>query len=226
MCALSFLVDLVSRDWREPRAAVLVAPAPEWFLAAGPDGPVVGKTSDCVPEGGKSGWCQRLVRPTGGFAALIHSHIGSPNAEMGMNDQGLAIGISGLLSKAKLTGDGVGWQQDIRAILHACATTRQAIEMLRAIPIRRAGYAAVVADASGDVVVVEKVVNCAAVCKPVSTIVYEANIALRVRRLCLTLIRMWCGDNGERRTALLQRLQQHSGATSPPGAWIDLFLHP
>ena len=54
---------------------------------------------------------------------------------------------------------GVGWQQDIRAILHACTTTAEAIDLLRRIPIRKAGYCAVLGDASGEVAIVEKVVG-------------------------------------------------------------------
>jgi len=212
VCALSFLIDLGTATAGNQESRMGIACTGVAF-ASGPDGPVVGKTSDCVPGVQQEWLMQRIVRPTGGFAALIHSHIGTPNAEMGMNDQGLAIGISGVLSKAT-DSEGVGWQQDIRAILHACATTQQAIEMLRAIPIRRAGYAAVVGDPSGDVVVVEKVVNCVAVRKPQRNIVYEANIALCGEALP-HVDPSWCGENGERRTALLHCLS---------GTWTDFSL--
>jgi len=182
--ALSFLIDLGTTAG----ACTGVA------FADGPDGPVVAKTCDCSP-GTQQEWLnQRLVRPDGEPAAVIHSHIGSPNAEMGMNEQGLAIGISGMLSN-RIDRDGVGWQQDIRGILHRCATTEEAIAMFRAVPIRCAGYAAVV----------ERLVGVVTVRRPTGKVVYEANIALAEETLPF-VSSAWGGENGRGRTALLTRL--------------------
>jgi hypothetical protein len=151
------------------------------------------------------------------LAAITHSHVGSPNAEMGMNEAGLCIGISGMLSRGT-NRDGVGWQQDIRAALHACATTREAIAMLERIPIRRAGYALVIGDETGDVAVVEKVVGKVAVRRPAPgcSAVYEANIGL-CPEAAPFVDPSWCGENGQRRTALLARLLDG-------GAWADCSL--
>ena len=194
VCALSFLVDLGTAG----SACTGVV------FADGPDGPVVGKTSDCTP-GIQQEWLRpRWVRPQGEFAAITHSQVGSPNAEMGMNEKGLAIGISGMPSR-DVDRQGVGWQQDIRGVLHACATTAEAIAMLRRIPIRRAGYALVIADAAGDVAVVEKVVGAVAVRRPEHNVVYEANIA-RCPEVLPHIDPSWGGENGHQRTALLDRL--------------------
>ena len=166
ICALSFLLDLGHAS----------SSCTGIVFADGPDGPVVGKTCDCAP-GVQQEWLgQRFIRPNTGIPAVTHSHYGSPNAEMGMNEQGLAIGISGLMSRDTNT-QGVGWQQDIRAILHTCATTEEAIAMLRRIPIRWAGYCAVIGDACGDVAIVEKVVGALGVRRPRGNIAYEANVA-------------------------------------------------
>lgn len=166
VCALSFYIDLHTA----------VSACTGMVFVDGPDGPIVGKTSDCTP-GVQQAWLrQRLVRPRGGLAALIHSHYGSPNAEMGMNERGLAIGISGLISR-DIDPQGVGWQQDIRAVLHACTTTGEAIAMLQRLPIRRFGYCAVVGDAAGDVALVEKVVGAVGVRRPRGRVAYEANVA-------------------------------------------------
>jgi len=192
--ALSFLIDLGTAS----SACTGVV------FADGPDGPVVAKTCDCSP-GTQQEWLnQRLVRPVGEYAAVIHSHIGSPNAEMGMNEKGLAIGISGLLSN-RIDREGVGWQQDIRGILHRCATTAEAIDMFRAVPIRHAGYAAVVGDAGGNVAVVERLVGTVAVRRPAGKVVFEANIALSEEAQPF-VSPAWGGDNGRGRTALLARL--------------------
>lgn len=192
--ALSFLIDLGTAS----SACTGVV------FADGPDGPVVAKTCDCSP-GVQQEWLnQRLVRPEGELAAVVHSHIGSPNAEMGMNEKGLAIGISGMLSN-RIDRDGVGWQQDIRGILHRCSTTEEVIETFHAIPIRRAGYAAVVGDASGDVAVVERLVGVVAVRRPVGKVASEANIALSEEAQPF-VSSAWGGDNGRGRTALLARL--------------------
>lgn len=210
VCALSFLVDLNTA----------VSACTGVVFASGPDGPVIGKTSDCTP-GVQQSWLRpRRVKPSHGLEALIYSHIGSPNAEMGMNKKGLAIGISGLLSR-NVDPQGVGWQQDIRGVLHACATTAEAIAMLRAIPIRRAGYALVIGDSSGDVAVIEKVVGKVAVRRPVNNIIYEANIALSEEALPY-VDPSWCGENSERRTALLELLSREWSDFSLQGM-IDLF---
>ena len=157
----------------------------------------------------------RRVSPTGALSAVIHSHGGTPNAEMGMNEAGLAIGISGMLSR-RIDRTGVGWQQDIRGVLHACATTREALEMLRRVPIRRAGYAMVIGDAGGDVAVVEKVVGMVAVRRPQDNVAFEANIAL-CAGASEHVDPSWCGENGYRRTALLERLCRQGG-------WSDYSL--
>jgi hypothetical protein len=209
--ALSFLIDLGTAG----SACTGVA------FARGPDGPVVGKTSDCTP-GVQQEWLRpRKVKPIGELAAITHSHVGTPNAEMGMNEAGLCIGISGMLSRATDRG-GVGWQQDIRAVLHACATTRDAIAMLERIPIRHAGYAMVIGDAAGDVAVVEKVVGQLAVRRPApgsapgSVAVYEANIGL-CPETAPFIDPGWCNENGYRRTALLASLLDGGG-------WSDYSL--
>lgn len=190
--ALSFYIDLSTAS----SACTGVA------FAGGPDGPVVGKTSDCSP-GPQQEWLnQRCVRPDGELAAIIHSHVGTPNAEMGMNEAGLAIGISGLLSQ-NIDRSGVGWQQDIRAILHQCTTVKEAIAMFRRVPIRHAGYDAVLGDASGDVAVVERLVGVVAVRR--GKVLYEANIALSEEAQPF-ISPAWVGENGRQRTALLAKL--------------------
>ena len=212
VCALSFLIDLGTAG----SACTGVV------FAAGPDGPVVGKTSDCSP-GIQQEWLRpRRVQPKGAWAAITHSHVGTPNAEMGMNEKGLAIGISGMLSRG-IDRNGVGWQQDIRGVLHACATTQEAIAMLRRIPIRKAGYAMVVGDASGDMAVVEKVVGAVAVRRPENNVAYEANIAF-----CPDVIPLidpsWGGENGRQRMALLDRLcRRENWADFSLRGMIDLF---
>ena len=205
VCALSFLLDLGTAS----------SSCTGVVFAGGPDGPVVGKTSDCTP-GVQQQWLQqRLVRPTGALAALTHAHCGSPNAEMGMNEAGLAIGISGLFSRNS-NPRGVGWQQDIRAILHACTTTAEAIDLLRRIPIRKAGYCAVLGDASGEVAIVEKVVGAVGVRRPRGQVAYEANVAYcpEVQPYADPNI----SENGLRRLALLDRLCADE-------AQLDLSLH-
>ena len=214
VCALSFLIDL----------AVTGSACTGVVFADGPDGPVVGKTSDCTP-GIQQEWLRpRRVHPRGALAAITHSHVGSPNAEMGMNEAGLAIGISGMLSRG-LDTHGVGWQQDIRGVLHVCATTRDAIAMLRRIPIRKTGYAMVVGDASGDVAVVEKLVGAVAVRPPQNNIAFEANIPLCPETLPHA-DPAWCSDNGHQRTELLDRLcrREHWSDFSLDGM-LKLFSH-
>jgi predicted choloylglycine hydrolase len=211
--ALSFLIDLSTSASSACTGVV---------FADGPDGPVVGKTSDCTP-GIQQEWLRpRRIKPTHGYAAIMHSHVGSPNAEMGMNERGLAIGISGLLSR-QTDRNGVGWQQDIRGVLHACATTSEAIEMLARVPIRKAGYAMVIGDADGDVAVVEKVVGKIAVRRPQGNVAFEANIA-RCSDVLPFVDPSWCGENGERRTALLDRLtRQQPWRDFSLNGMIDLF---
>jgi hypothetical protein len=132
-----------------------------------------------------------------------------------MNEKGLAIGISGMLSR-QTNRQGVGWQQDIRGVLHACATTREAIDMLRRVPIRRAGYAMVIGDASGDVAVVEKVVGMVAERRPDNNVAFEANIGLSPE-MQPHIDPKWCSANCYQRTALLERLCRHEG-------WSDFSL--
>jgi predicted choloylglycine hydrolase len=204
VCALSFLVDLTTGVGSSCTGVV---------FATGPDGPVVGKTSDCTP-GVQEEWLRpRRVRPDGEIGAVTHSHVGTPNAEMGMNEEGLSLGISGLLSR-QTDPNGVGWQQDIRAVLHACATTREAIDMLRSLPIRHAGYAIVIGDASGDVAIVEKVVGMMAVRRTENNVAFEANIPLSPE-VEPFVDRSWGGDNGRGRTALLEEVFYGDG-------WSDI----
>jgi len=186
VCALSFLVDL----------GTVGSACTGVVFANGPDGPVVGKTSDCTP-GIQQEWLRpRRIRPLRGYAAITHSQVGTPNAEMGMNERGLSIGISGLLSR-DIDRNGVGWQQDIRAVLHNCATTSDAIDMLRRIPIRRAGYALVIGDANGDVAVVEKLVGKLGVRRPKNNVAFEANISL-CPEIAPYIDPSWGGENGRR----------------------------
>jgi predicted choloylglycine hydrolase len=196
---LSFMVDL---GWSGSACTGVL-------FAGGPDGPVVGKTSDCTP-GVQQEWLRpRRIAPKRGFKAVTHSHVGTPNAEMGMNDQGLSIGISGLLSQG-YNGQGVGWQQDIRGVLHACATTAEAIDMLRRVPIRKAGYAMVIGDATGDMAVVEKLVGVMGVRRPENNVAYEANVALCPEVISQVNPR-WGGPNGPNRMAILDKLVRKEG---------------
>ncbi|HIJ72857.1 MAG TPA: hypothetical protein HPP83_02040 [Candidatus Hydrogenedentes bacterium] len=194
VCALSFLADL----WATQSACTGVA------FGVGPDGPVVGKTCDCTP-GAQEQWLRpRCIRPTGALAAVTYSHVGTPNAEMGMNERGLAIGVSGCASLAA-DPEGVGWQQDVRGVLHRCATAQQAIDMLRAVSIRGYGYCLVLGDDSGDVAVVEKVVGALAVRRPNGNVVYEANIPLTPEVLAHVPADADF-DNGRARMALLDHV--------------------
>ena len=213
VCGLSFLIDL----------AVTGSSCTGVVFADGPDGPVVGKTSDCTP-GIQQEWLRPRAFTRRALAAITHSHVGSPNAEMGMNEAGLAIGISGMLSRG-LDRNGVGWQQDIRGVLHACSTTREAIAMLRRVPIRKAGYALVIGDATGDVAVVEKLVGVVAERPPVNNIAYEANTALTPEAIAQS-DPAWCSDNSRQRTALLHRLcdEQRWSDFSLEGM-LTLFSH-
>jgi hypothetical protein len=192
ICGLSFLIDLGTA----PTACTGVV------FASGPDGPVMGKTCDCNP-GLQQVWLRpRLVKPAGQPAALMLSHVGSPNAEMGMNENGLAIGITGLPSVA-LDHRGVGWQQDIRAVLHRCATTQETIELMQMIPIRGFGYCAVAVDAAGDVAIIDKVAGAMGVKRPDGNVAYVTNIAQ-----CPEVIPHTTGlsENGLGRMALLKQL--------------------
>jgi len=57
--------------------------------------------------------------------------------------------------------------------------------MLRRVPIRFAGYAGVLGDASGDVAIFEKVVGAVGIRRPERTVAYEANVARAAESLAL-----------------------------------------
>lgn len=193
ICGLSFLVDLGTAA----TACTGVA------FASGPDGPVMGKTCDCTP-GVQQVWLRpRLVKPTGQLAAVMLGHVGSPNAEMGMNEQGLAIGITGLPS-AHVDRAGVGWQQDIRAILHHCTSTEEAIDMLHRIPIRGFGYCLLIVDRSGDVAICDKIAHALGVKRPAGNVAYVANVPQCPDVIPHTIAPF--SENGLQRMALLDKL--------------------
>ena len=161
------------------------------------------KTCDCKP-GVQRLWLRpRLAKPTGQPAALVLSHVGSPNAEMGMNERGLAIGITGLPS-ANVNHQGVGWQQDIRAILHHCTTTVEAIDMLHGIPIRGFGYCLVIVDCSGDVAICDKVAYAFGVKRPAGNVAYVTNVPQCPNVIPHTITPF--SENGLQRMALLSKL--------------------
>lgn len=194
ICGLSFLVDLGTAAG----ACTGVA------FASGPDGPVVAKTSDCTPGVQQVWLAPRRIRPAGQLAAITLSHVGSPNVEMGMNENGLAIGITGLQS-VRVDRNGVGWQQDIRAVLHHCTTSQDAIHMLRTIPIRSFGYSLVIGDSSGDVAVVEKVVGAFGVKRPNSNVAFVTNVPQCPEVIPHTPTAA-VNANGQGRMALLRQL--------------------
>jgi predicted choloylglycine hydrolase len=128
------------------------------------DGPLVGQNMDVGP--GRH--YIELTRPTTGYAVLSDGWYGMPWGESAINEHGLAIGTSHLGARQYLADweTGVNVHFYTRLTLRNCRNVAEGIQFLREtgpmIPLTH-GKNYLLVDAEGDMAVVERTQNTAAV---------------------------------------------------------------
>ena len=96
-----------------------------------------------------------VARPDVGHAH-VHLHFaGTPWSVAGMNETGLAMGMTGIPGP-ELDRDGVFSLLALHTVLPACATVDEAIDHVRGLRLNAYGFSLMVGDASGQVALLEK----------------------------------------------------------------------
>ena len=148
-----------------------------WLLTMYGFGDVHGCTCFCFESGGKIFLARNsdmfpslkatsesiLYRPDNGYMFLGHS-TSMVQLEDGINEHGLAIGMNFLMTKYRKPGLNTG--MIIRYILETCKTVKEAVDLLKALPISSTQNF-MLADKSGDKAVVE--------CSPCKMIVRKSD---------------------------------------------------
>ena len=96
-----------------------------------------------------------IARPEDGYRFAALHFAGSLWAVAGMNERGLAIAMNGIPGPV-LEQPGLPSLTALHTILPACATTREACELIARLPVNFYGFALMLGDADGGLALVEK----------------------------------------------------------------------
>ena len=97
----------------------------------------------------------QVVAPDSGHRHVAFHFAGTIWTVAGMNEPGLAMAMTGIPGPT-LAGDGVSSLVGLHAILPACATVDDAVALIEAQALHHGGYSVILADASGELALVEK----------------------------------------------------------------------
>jgi isopenicillin-N N-acyltransferase-like protein len=127
------------------------------LVVATPDGPVVAKTED-DDEGDDAYFIFQRVIPDGGLRYIKTSMAGTLWTSIGLNEAGLTYSGSGLpLAQGTSNWNGLAPMVVNGEMLAECRTAAEAAAWMSRIDYVQHGGAFALADAEGDVIVVEKV---------------------------------------------------------------------
>lgn len=150
-------------------------------IAKSHEGPMIGKTSDGSLYQGLN-YCLALREPSdGGYRTISLGHVGSVKSETIMNDQGLCMGISGLLGRQQNRKNGISWMVLLRMAGERCKNIQEAVDFFKQYDLSIFGFCLIMGDASGEIAVLEKVPGghqCLRRPDPGVNYIYEFNEAL------------------------------------------------
>jgi hypothetical protein len=120
-----------------------------------PDGrPMLAKTDDIYLEELGSNVLQ-FACPAGGLSHAVFHFAGTPWAVAGMNEAGLAMGMTGIPGPSLCT-DGCSYLIALHSILPHCTTVPEALDAIAAQRLNHRGYSLTLASAGGDLAQVER----------------------------------------------------------------------
>jgi predicted choloylglycine hydrolase len=117
-------------------------------------GPVLAKTFDIGEE--RDVYLMQRVRPESGYRFMRVSWAGNVWAPTGINEAGLAVGASSAPPAPEQNAYAMPWHMTLNPVLRECATTADAVALLRSMPIAGKGHNYAILDEHGHGVVVEK----------------------------------------------------------------------
>ncbi|MFC1526658.1 C45 family autoproteolytic acyltransferase/hydrolase [Candidatus Latescibacterota bacterium] len=116
--------------------------------------PVFGKTDDIeAPNLGMN--LLEVTRPECGLKHLHLHFAGTPWSVAGINEAGFAMGMTGIPGPTK-EEPGVFSLLALHTILPACASVGEAVDHLSSLQVNAYGFSLMVADAAGDLALIEK----------------------------------------------------------------------
>jgi predicted choloylglycine hydrolase len=173
-------------------------------------GPILGKTLDASVAGEETSTI-RLIRPASGRTLVCESRINGLATESGINDKGLAVGVSSVHFR---TANKKGILRNLmpRLILQECSDVEDAIRFVARYPVMRYGFQFALVDRSGNAAVIERSPTKQSVVRAEGVALFCTNHCATPGMRQLELSRGPVGDrNSDERYANLQRI------TSAPG---------
>lgn len=142
-----------------------------------PDGPLLGKTED-VDAGDEAYLILQRIQPDDGLAHLKVSLAGTLWTSVGVNEAGLTFSGSGLPLVAGLSNwDGLPPMVINREMLFRCRSVAEALAWQGSVDYIQHGAAYCLADAAGEVAVIEKVPTRQAIRGPEDGVAFTVNDA-------------------------------------------------
>jgi len=143
-------------------------------------GVLLGKTADwSFAARDRTTLWQRLQPAPGEGHALVHYGMaGAVWTEGGLNDVGLGLVLNGLPGSGPAPGS-IPWLPLPRAVLQYCATVEEALGFLDRHDVMYWGFSLILADAAGDLALIEVVPGAQARCRPADDHLIHANHCVR-----------------------------------------------
>ena len=160
-------------------------------------GPVVGKTVDTEMSQKEDALLQ-IVYPSKGYNFIGVGKLGTSNIEVGINEKGLSVAQSSAMCVDGDTG-GVSRLLVLRSVLQYCSTTEESIKMLSAYRLAKLGQSVLLADAQGDVAIVEMAARKQLVRRPYNGVIYATNFYLIEEMAKLSDPDVWYYQNALKR---------------------------
>jgi len=172
-------------------------------------GPILGKTLDASVAGAETSTV-RIIRPSSGRTLVCESRINGLATESGINDKGLAVGVSSVHFKTA-NKKGVLRNLTPRLILQECSDVEEAIRFVARYPVIRSGFQFALVDRAGNAALIERSPTKQNVVRTEGVALFCTNHCATPAMRQLELSRGAVGDrNSDERYANLQ------GITSAP----------
>ena len=168
-------------------------------------GPILGKTLDASSAGAETSTI-RIIRPSSGCALVCECRINGLATESGINDKGLAVGVSSVHFK---TANKKGILRNLapRLILQECSDVEDAIRFVARYPVIRFGFQFALVDRAGNAALIERSPTQHNVVRTEGVALFCTNHCATPAMRRLELSRGAVGDrNSDERYANLQRI--------------------
>ncbi|MFB3905210.1 MAG: C45 family autoproteolytic acyltransferase/hydrolase [Acidobacteriota bacterium] len=208
------MADAVGIPFQEMAIVQLSAGVPIWRDEGGcsnvvfrrsDHGPILGKTLDASAPGAETSTV-RIVRPSSGHALVCESRISGLSTESGINDKGLAVGVSSVHFKTS-NKKGVLRNFTPRLILQECSDVEEAIRFVERHPVIRSGFQFALVDRKGNSALIERSPTKQNVVRTEGVALFCTNHCATPAMRELELSRGAVGDrNSDERYANLQRI--------------------